>query len=296
MECINCNEEDPNTSTVVCYGERADCTNCTKPPRFDTTEATSHPELTNIIGGPQGFGANKIEQKFAYIHQELEKRHTNTHLFFIPVFILILASAGVNSYLANTYKMQCQFAKLCNDPRQRQFSTISPEAQCPSSSDWAVDCCYTYCFDHRPFVDGLADYKRGCYPIASINDDIQKNKPFYPECNCVKVKTRTGIQNECGGIKFYGKFNDIPGSYASPRVMRYIKPITTIVPFIITIIAAILNQWYRTHRTNKIIQDCLEDWQILGITAEFKRRRKGRREQIVLNIPSLPIAPPYSSP
>ena len=295
MGCNNCKQVEPNESTVVCFTDHRNCTCfctvfgiCTKPHLFNTAGATSHSGLKAIIGGEQQeLGATKIQQKFSDIHQELEKRHTNTHLFFIPFILLIVVATGVNLYLANTYKMKCEFTKSCKDPN----STRSTEAQCPSTSDWVVDCCYVYCYDHRESIAGFADWKPGCHPIASINDDIQKNKPFSPECNCVNFKSGRGSRKECGTIKLYGDFNDVPGYYASPDVMRYLTPITTWVLPAIMIIAIILNWRYRINRKKQIIKECLQDWQMLGIKAEYRPRRKHQREHLVLHLPSLAVVP-----
>ena len=283
---------EPNEYTVVCYEDHIDCNClctylnfCTKPLKFHTNTASNHERLANLVSnGRVESGNSMVNAKFSNIHQELERRDAERCFkhpicWSIPFWILWGVLLGAAVYLGNAHQVQCEAGKACFSAN----NTDAQELQCPSTSDWAVDCCYAYC--------------DGCNPIPLINEKIELDKPFKPECNCTEVHTQDGVEKVCGKIKLYGNFKHLPGDYASPLAVSILIGICVVL-FIILMIVLLMSGRYEANWVNNLLHNSLKDWILLGITVEF---RVGRYDEdcggnedipghIILRLPSTQVA------
>ena len=281
-----------NSSTLICKEDHSNCSCvctmfgiCSKPLSFDISGIISHSGLTMLIGGDSS--STKIREKFLHLHDDLKKGHKRTHLWLLFILILSFVASTIIFMLGNFHELRCQSSVLCTDPN----TTQGEEFNCPIESNWTIGCCYVYCHESRRSIDGLVP---GCHPVTKLNEDINQNKSFKPECNCIEAPNGKHSRKRCGEILLFGFFEKVSSNFASPNVITYLKYITGSI-LVSMVITNCLYNCYSIAQIKKIVQHHFDDWKIHGIKVEYNPRKKHQPGHLALSIPS-PVSGNSPSP
>ena len=281
-----------NSSTLICNEDHSSCSclctmfgTCSKPLSFDISGIISHSGLTNVIVGDSS--GMKVREKFLHLHDDLKKRHNCTHLWLLFILILSFVASTTVFMLGNFHELRCQSSVLCTIPN----TTQGEEFNCPVESNWTIGCCYVYCHESRTSIEGLVP---GCHPVTEFNEDINQNKAFSPECNCIEAPKGKHSHKRCGEILLFGVFEKVSSNLASPNVIIYLKYITGSI-LVSMIIANCLYNCYWIQQIKNLVQYHFDDWQLYGIKVEYNPRKKHQPGHLALRIPS-PVSGDSPSP
>ena len=258
---------------------------CTKPLRFNLNQpilncvAMGEPSKLNmLIGDPSGI---KLKVKFSEVHGDLEKRHKHTHLWLMALLILSLVVfiplcfPSVIEKLLRFDNVKCHATTVCKTPN----TTFGRDSECPSNSNWTVNCCTVYCHESRTSVYGLIP---GCHPVTKYNDDIEQNKAFNAECNCIETPEVKAMDKKCGEVKLYGDFEE----ERDPILIRCVYSIAYGCVFLM-VVANSLYKYYWYHQIKRALQNHFQDWHIYGIEVDYYRHNIHYPGALVFSLPSI---------
>ena len=290
--CQKTKYSTPNSSTLICNEDHANCSclctmfgTCSKPLSFDISAIISHSGLRNVIDGNSS--GVKVREKFSNLHNDLKKRHRLTHLWLLFTLILSFVASTIVFMLGNFHELRCQSSVLCTVPN----TTQGKEFNCPVESNWTIGCCYVYCHESRKSIEGFVP---GCHPVIEFNEDINQNKAFNPECNCIEAPKGKHSRKRCGEILLFGVFEKVSSHFASPNVIIYLKYITGFI-LVLMIITNCVYNCYWIARIEKMVKYHFDDWQLHGIKVDYNPRKKHQLGHLTLRIPS-PVSGESQSP
>ena len=278
---------------------------CPKAPNFDTSAVKNHQGLTNFLDDGRRSGGAEVERKFSEAHEKLQRGHVNMYLWTVPFIMVGIFGIVAACILHGKHQVQCRTTKICNPPN----FTVGGMGECPTVSDWAVDCCYVFCNtwiqnDENALYQISYGGKEDCQPDINFNKYIEANQAFGLDCYCTyeeiiipsyssdSHRIRTSLI--CGEAKVYGDFKHLPGFFASPHVTTLVfQTCCLLIPLII--LTASFYAWYRTSRIDGILQNHFQDWRERGINVQYHRPRRLKEPgRIVLILPTGHVSlPPH---
>ena len=92
------------------------------------------------------------------------------------------------------------------------------------------------------------------------------------------------------GLKYFGDFEDFPGSYANPNIAGVVKPIFTMLGFIV-LLMWFFYAWFKSRKVGPIVQEIFLDFKDKGMDVHYQppvNLGKNRKQKgcIVFTLPS----------
>ena len=288
LETIN---SDPNVVyasetqfTCLCCWKAFDY--CPSAPHFDTTSVTDHRSLIYSLDRGLGGGKEELEKKFTELHDKLKRKHLNPFYWAIPALLICLICILIFTVLEGFHQVQCRSSNVCKAPTTQDFGF---KGECPTTMADTSDCCIAFCY--RLLENSTSWGDQGCFQDPTMEEKIQTNTPLDEQCQC-RPCNHCGKHRKvyCGKLKYFGDFEDLPGSYASPNIAGVIKPIFTMIGFIVLLIW-FFYAWFKSRKVGPIVQEIFSDFKDKGIDVHYQptvNLGKNRKQKgcIVFTLPS----------